>query len=188
MKNAIRYFGYVTFALMALGVCANFFREGGIHPLLALFTLVVMYYLFRACWFTLRYLFWFDELREEYDRKAGERIVPRDRLTWELLTCWSGSTPRATRWRRRYNVRAIFAILMCCSVMIYGLLIYLVLGFLGGSSGSSGGSGSSDGPKETPLQHRTCDNCMYGSVDGCQLAGGNRAGLGGTCSHWRRWE
>lgn len=184
MKNAIRYFGYVTFALMALGMCVSLFREDGIHPLHALFTLVVMYYLFRACWFTLRYLFWFDELREEYDRKAGERIVPRDRLTRELLTCWSGSTPQATRWRRRYNIRAIFAILMCCSVMIYGLLIYLALGLFGGSSG---GSGSSDGPKEIPWQHRRCENCMYGSVDGCQLAGGgNRAGTGGSCSRWRR--
>lgn len=132
----------------------------------------------------MRFLFWFDELRQEFNAKAGERIVPRQRLTWELLTSWRGSTRRATRWRRRYNIMAIFAILMCCSVLIYAAMIYLVLGFLGGSSGGSGGKSGGDG--ETPWERRGCHNCRFGYVGGCQLAdGGNSAGPGGSCSRWQ---
>lgn len=184
MKTILRYFGIVTLGLMVLGCVIGMFR-GTIHPLHALFTLVVMYYLFVATWFAIRYLFWFDELREEFDRKAGERIAPRDRFTREILTCWHGSTPQATRIRRRYNILAIFSILSYCSVFVYGLLAYLAFGLFGGSSGGSG----DDGKKTTPANHRRCENCRWGTVDGCELAGGgNRAGDGGSCSRWQPRE
>lgn len=189
MQTVIRYFGYITYGLLLIGTAIGVF-QGTIHPLTALFTLGVMYLLFVECWFALRFLFWFDELRQEFDRKAGERIVPRERLTWQLLTCWHGSTPQATRWRRRYNFMAIFAILMCCSILIYGVLIYLALGLIGDSSSGSKSSGSSDdGPNEIPWQYRGCHNCRWTYCDGCQLAGGgNTAGRGGTCSRWEQWH
>ena len=161
MQKVIRYFGCITYGLLLIGTAIGVF-QGTMHPLAALFTPGGMYLLFAGCRFAIRFLFWYDELRQEFNRKAGERIVPRERLTWQLLTCWHGSTPQATRWRRRYNFMAIFATLMCCSILIYGVLIYLALGLIGGSSSGSKSSGSSDGSNEIPWQYRGRHNCRWG--------------------------
>ncbi len=182
MKKAIKYFGIVILIMMAFGSVAGVI-QGTIHPLLAIFTIGFMYLILVEFYFTLCFLFWFDELADRFDKKAGARIVPRERFTWELLTCWHGPTPQATRWRRIYNIMGIFAVLNLCSIFIYGLLIYFVLGALGSSSGGSGSSDGS-GQEETPSQNRHCFNCRWGSVDGCAVGGGNRAGVGGSCSRW----
>lgn len=182
MNKSLRYLGYVILCTMMIGSMLSF-ADDALNPLLALVLLAIMYLVLMQCWFTIRFLFRFDELKKTYNSRAGERIVPDSRFTWELLSCWHGSTPQATRWRRRYNIRVIFAILFSCTILIYGLMAWFVLGFLGSSSG---GSESSEEEKNASGRPRRCTNCyFYSESSGCELASHARgAFVGESCSKW----